>query len=104
MKIALRIAGIVALLLLMAKPSIYMYWEPSVARSQFLLFKNVAMLFLATLWYLDATRKYFEISVVASTSVVFLPLIALFLEMNDYLQLDLPEEAAVVPEGHALAC
>ena len=56
MKIALRIAGIVALLLLMAKPSIYMYWEPSVARSQFLLFKNVAMLFLATLWYLDATR------------------------------------------------
>ena len=104
MKIALRIAGIVALLLLMAKPSIYMYWEPSVARSQFLLFKNVAMLFLATLWYLDATRKYFEISVVAGTSVVFLPLIALFLEMNDYLQLDLPEEAAVVPEGHALAC
>lgn len=75
------------------------------ARSQFLLFKNVAMLFLATLWYLDdATRKYFESSVVASTSVVFLPLIALFLEMNDYLQLDLPEEAAVVPEGHALAC
>ena len=73
------------------------------ARSQFLLFKNVAMLFLATLWYLDATRKYFESSVVASTSVVFLPLIALFLEMNDYLQLDLPEEAAVVPEGHALA-
>ena len=62
------------------------------------------MLFLATLWYLDATRKYFESSVVASTSVVFLPLIALFLEMNDYLQLDLPEEAAVVPEGHALAC
>ena len=104
MKIALRIAGIVALLLLMAKPSIYMYWEPSVARSQFLLFKNVAMLFLATLWYLDSTRKYFESSVVASTSVVFLPLIALFLEMNDYLQLDLPEEAAVVPEGHALAC
>lgn len=104
MKIALRIAGIVALLLLMAKPSIYMYWEPSVARSQFLLFKNVAMLFLATLWYLDATRKYFESSVVAITSVVFLPLIALFLEMNDYLQLDLPEEAAVVPEGHALAC
>lgn len=104
MKIALRIAGIVALLLLMAKPSIYMYWEPSVARSQFLLFKNVAMLFLATLWYLDASRKYFESSVVASTSVVFLPLIALFLEMNDYLQLDLPEEAAVVPEGHALAC
>lgn len=43
MKIALRIAGIVALLLLMAKPSIYMYWEPSVARSQFLLFKNVAI-------------------------------------------------------------
>ena len=104
MKIALRIAGIVALLLLMAKPSIYMHWEPSVARSQFLLFKNVAMLFLATLWYLDATRKYFESSVVARTSVVFLPLIALFLEMNDYLQLDLPEEAAVVPEGHALAC
>ena len=104
MKIALRIAGIVALLLLMAKPSIYMYWEPSVARSQFLLFKNVAMLFLATLWYLDATRKYFESSVVASTSVVFLPLIALFLEMNDYLQLDLPEEEVIVPEGHALAC
>ena len=78
MKIALRIAGIVALLLLMAKPSIYMYWEPSVARSQFLLFKNVAMLFLATLWYLDATRKYFESSVVASTSVVFLPLIVLW--------------------------
>lgn len=45
-----------------------MYWEPSVARSQFLLFKNVAMLFLATLWYLDATRKYFESSVVASAT------------------------------------
>ena len=68
MKIALRIAGIVALLLLMAKPSIYMYWEPSVARSQFLLFKNVAMLFLATLWYLDATRKYFKSRVVASAT------------------------------------
>ena len=65
MKIALRIAGIVALLLLMAKPSIYRYWERSVARSQFLLFKNVAMLFLATLWYLDASRKYFESSVAA---------------------------------------